>query len=678
MAQPEANKVIYTMMRVSKYYEKKPVLSDISLSYFYGAKIGVLGLNGSGKSSLLKILAGVDQEFEGQTILSPGHTVGYLEQEPRLDESKTVREIVEQGLQSIVDLVNEFNDINMKFSEPMDDEAMNKLIERQGEVQEKLDHLDAWDLDSRLEMAMDALRCPPGDTPVKVLSGGERRRVALCRLLLQKPDILLLDEPTNHLDLEAVEWLENYLLNFRGAVAFVAHDRVFLDKVGSHVLFLGGARPVLRKGSFAGFLEWEAETAQQREREAAKISARIEHEQEYIRRFRVKARKAAQAQSKLKKVEKLQAELSRVQDAASGARPGRSLAFNLPEPRRGDKVAVSAVDLEFAYKGDHKVWHKLNFQLFRGRKIALAAPNGAGKSTLLKLIAGRLTPSHGHVKIGSNTDMAYFSQHQTEILRPAGSVLSEIRRLSDPRNNEEQLMGVLGLFLLGEPYFERPVAALSGGEKSRLLLATLFLARANLLVLDEPTNHLDLESREGLVQALRDYDGTLLFVAHDRYLMSEVADEIWSLSPTGIVAFPGGFEEYDAHRRAEQVAARSAPTAQAAAPAAPAAAAARPKQGKEDKRRSAEIRNRISREMKPLKDEYDTLEKDLDKALTGQAELETALNDPATYADPGKALELNNSYRECVDWVEKLLDRMALLEQEMEELNSRKQELLGE
>ena len=384
------------------------------------------------------------------------------------------------------------------------------------------------------------------------------------------------------------------------------------------------------------------------------------------------------AQSKLKKVEKLQAELSRVQDAASGARPGRSLAFNLPEPRRGDKVAVSAVDLEFAYKGDHKVWHKLNFQLFRGRKIALAAPNGAGKSTLLKLIAGRLTPSFGHVKIGSNTDMAYFSQHQTEILRPAGSVLSEIRRLSDPRNNEEQLMGVLGLFLLGEPYFERPVAALSGGEKSRLLLATLFLARANLLVLDEPTNHLDLESREGLVQALRDYDGTLLFVAHDRYLMSEVADEIWSLSPTGIVAFPGGFEEYDAHRRAEQVAARSAPTAQAAAPAAPAAAAAKPKQGKEDKRRSAEIRNRISREMKPLKDEYDTLEKDLDKALTGQAELETALNDPATYADPGKALELNNSYRECVDWVEKLLDRMARLEQEMEELNSRKQELLGE
>ncbi len=663
-----------TVTNLVKAYGGEDLFDGLSFEVAPGMRLAVAGPNGCGKSTLLRILAGEVEPDGGQVAMEKGARLGYVAQElGDGDLDQALLPWVLAALPSWGEFWREWE----RAAEAHDEAALLRLSERQADLESRIGYNPehrARTILTGLGFSEDKLYRRIGE-----LSGGWRERSKLARVLLQGADILLLDEPTNHLDLEAVEWLENYLLNFRGAVAFVAHDRVFLDKVGSHVLFLGGARPVLRKGSFAGFLEWEAETAQQREREAAKISARIEHEQDYIRRFRVKARKAAQAQSKLKKVEKLQAELSRVQDASNAARPGRSLAFNLPEPRRGDKVAISAVDLEFAYKGDHKVWHKLNFQLFRGRKIALAAPNGAGKSTLLKLIAGRLSPTHGHVKIGSNTDLAYFSQHQTEILRPAGSVLSEIRRLSDPRNNEEQLMGVLGLFLLGEPYFERPVAALSGGEKSRLLLATLFLARANLLVLDEPTNHLDLESREGLVQALRDYEGTLLFVAHDRYLMSEVADEIWSLSQTGIVAFPGGFEEYDACRRAEQAAAKAAP-ASSAAPALQAApaAAARPKQGKEDKRRNAEIRNRISREMKPLKDEYAALERDLDKALAAQAEQEAALNDPATYADPGKALELNNSYRETSDWVEKLLDRMGRLEQDMEELNSRKQELLGE
>jgi len=283
MAQPEVNKVIYTMMRVSKYYEKRPVLQDISLSYFYGAKIGVLGLNGSGKSSLLKILAGVDQEFDGQTILSPGYTVGYLEQEPKLDENKTVREIVEQGVQPIVDLLNEFNEINMKFSEPMDEESMNRLIERQGEVQEKLDHLDAWDLDSRLEMAMDALRCPPGDTPVKVLSGGERRRVALCRLLLQKPDILLLDEPTNHLDAETVAWLEHHLQRYAGTVIAVTHDRYFLDNVAGWILELDRGRGIPWKGNYSSWLEQKQERLRQEEKGESDRQKTLQRELEWIR-----------------------------------------------------------------------------------------------------------------------------------------------------------------------------------------------------------------------------------------------------------------------------------------------------------------------------------------------------------------------------------------------------------
>ncbi|MDY0305739.1 MAG: ribosomal protection-like ABC-F family protein [Desulfovibrio aminophilus] len=651
-----------TVTNLVKAYGGEDLFDGLSFEIAPGMRLAVAGPNGCGKSTLLRILAGEVEPDGGQVAMEKGARLGYVAQE--LGDEDLEQALLPWVLAALPSWGSFWREWEQAVASG-DEARIRALSERQHELEAGM----GYNPEHRARAILTGLGFSEDKHLRRIgeLSGGWRERAKLARVLLQGADVLLLDEPTNHLDLEAVEWLENYLLNFRGAVAFVAHDRVFLDRVGSHVLFLGGARPMLRKGSFAEFLEWEAEAAQQREREAAKLSARIEHEQSYIRRFRVKARKAAQAQSKLKKVEKLQAELSKVQDDTRGSRPGRSLAFALPEPRRGDKVAVSAVDLEFAYQGDHKVWHKLDFQVFRGRKIALAAPNGAGKSTLLKLIAGSLKPTHGHVKIGPNTDMAYFSQHQTEILRPTGSVLSEIRRLSDPRNTEEQLMGVLGLFLLGEPYFERPVAALSGGEKSRLLLATLFLARPNFLLLDEPTNHLDLESREGLVQALRDYEGTLLFVAHDRYLMSEVADEIWSLSQDGIVVFSGGFAEYDAHRRAEQAAEKAAETSPA-----------KSRADKEDKRRAAEIRNRISREMKPLKDEYAKLEGELDKALTEQAELEAGLNDPATYADSGKALELNARYRETSEWAEGLIERMGRLELEMERLNGLKQEMLAE
>jgi ATP-binding cassette subfamily F protein 3 len=477
---------------------------------------------------------------------------------------------------------------------------------------------------------------------------------------LQGADVLLLDEPTNHLDLEAVEWLEDYLLNFRGTLAFVVHDRIFLNRVGTHVLFLGGARPLLRKGSFDEFLAWDEENREQRRKEADKLSARIDNEYKYINKFRVKARKAAQAQSKLKKVEKLEQELNQIKQVQAAHHRGRSLNFRLPEPKRGDKVPVSVVDLEFHYDGGRSVWPALNFQLFRGKKVAVVAPNGAGKSTLLKLLAGALTPSAGHVKIGPGTEMGYFSQHQHEILNLDNSVIGEIRRLSSPGLTEEQVMSVLGLFLLGEPYFERKVKALSGGEKSRLLLATLFLAKANLLVLDEPTNHLDIETREGLIRALQDYDGTLLFVAHDRYLLNEVAEEVWSLDGNGLTQHVGGFEEFHARQKQEEACRND----QAACD--PEEVLEKRKLTKDEKRRQAEERNRLYRELKPLRKKYEKLEADLEKVLDEQAGLEEKMNDPATYEKPEQALKLNAAYKDATEWAETLMEQMAELEGRME------------
>ncbi|WP_456107115.1 ABC-F family ATP-binding cassette domain-containing protein [Paucidesulfovibrio gracilis] len=470
----------------------------------------------------------------------------------------------------------------------------------------------------------------------------------------------------------------------------MAHDRVFLEKVGTHVLFVSDGRSALRKGTFSQFLEWERENAEQRSREAAKLSNRIESEMSYIRRFRVKARKAAQAQSKLKKVEKLQSELERLQSEQGASRPGKSLNFRLPDPKRGDKVAINAVDLRFSYPGGESVWDGLGFQLFRGKKVALAAPNGAGKTTLLKIITGSLQPHQGHVKIGQNTSLGYFSQHQSEILNTGNTVLGEIRRLGDPNLTEEQLMSVLGLFLLGESYFERRVDALSGGEKNRLILASLFLARANLLILDEPTNHLDLESRMGLVSALKDYEGTLFFVAHDRYLLREVAEEVWSLGRTGITQH-SGFEAWDAWRRRQLAGAdtRGEPAepdttdplvgkSDTAATTEETSKTPTTKLSKEEKRRLAEARNALYRKLKPLKKEYEAKEADLEKVLAEMGELEERMNDPATYEKPEEALKLNTAYREAEDWSERLMERMQELEQAMEAISTERAALGNE
>ncbi|WP_319543751.1 ABC-F family ATP-binding cassette domain-containing protein [uncultured Pseudodesulfovibrio sp.] len=648
-----------TVQSLGKSYGGEPVFSDVAFEVTPGMRLALTGPNGCGKSTLLKVLAGEIQPDAGQVTLSKGAQVGYVAQE--MTGSVLEQQLLSWVLSALPSW-NEFWEEWEKAVAAEDYGRIEKLSHRQAEFEERY----GYNPDHKARAILTGLGFSDEELlkDIGELSGGWRERAKLARVLLQGADILLLDEPTNHLDLEAVEWLEEYLLNFRGTLAFVVHDRIFLNRVGTHVLFLGTGKPVFRKGSFDEYLIWDEENRSQRQKEADKLSARIDNEYKYINKFRVKARKAAQAQSKLKKVEKLEQELSQIKEAQAASHRGKSLNFRLPEPKRGDKVPASVVDLEFHYDGVGSVWPTLNFQLFRGKKVAVVAPNGAGKSTLLKLITGALEPTAGHVKVGSGTDLGYFSQHQHEILNLDNSVIGEIRRLSDSNLTEEQVMSVLGLFLLGESFFERKVKGLSGGEKSRLLLATLFLSRSNFLILDEPTNHLDIETREGLIRALKDYSGTLLFVAHDRYLLNEVAEEIWSLDKDGITQHLGGFEAY--HAKSKQDEACRAGVAACL----PDDVREKRKLTKEEKRRQAEDRNRLYRELKPLKKEYDKLEVDLEKVLDEQAGLEEKMNDPATYEKPEEALKLNGAYKEVSEWAENLMVRMGELEERIEAITS--------
>lgn len=647
-----------TVQNLGKSYGGEAVFADVSFEVVPGMRLALTGPNGCGKSTLLKVLAGEIESDQGQVTVSKMARVGYVQQE-------MTDEVLQQGLLNwVLSALPSWNEFWEEWEEAIaagDDYRIEQLAHKQAEFEE----LYGYNPDHKARAILTGLGFSDDELLKKIeeLSGGWRERAKLARVLLQGADVLLLDEPTNHLDLEAVEWLEEYLLNFRGALAFVVHDRIFLNRVATHVVFLGGGKPVMRKGNFDDFLAWDAENAEQRAKEAAKLSARIENEYKYINKFRVKARKAAQAQSKLKKVEKLEQELDQIKEVQAGAHRGKSLNFRLPEPKRGDKVPIAAVDLSFGYEGEAPIWPSLDFQLFRGKKVALVAPNGAGKSTLLKLIMGDLKPASGHVKIGSGTVIGYFSQHQHEILNLDNSVIGEIRRLSDPNLTEEQVMSVLGLFLLGEPFFDRKVSGLSGGEKSRLLLATLFLARANCLILDEPTNHLDIETREGLIRALKDYEGTLLFVAHDRYLLNEVAEEVWSLENDGITQYLGGFEEFHAKRK-EELACKADPSECKNV-----AARAKRKLTKEEKRRQAEERNKMYRQLKPLKKEYEKLEIELEKALDEQAVLEEKMNDPATYEKPEEALKINSAYKEVSEWADSLMLKMGEIEEKIEEIS---------
>jgi len=537
----EGQKIIYTMMRVSKFYDKKPVIKDISLSYFYGAKIGVLGLNGSGKSSLLRIMAGVDKEFNGQAVLSPGYTVGYLEQEPKLDEAKTVRQIVEEGVQATVDLLAEFNAITDKFSEP--DADFEKLCDRQAQLQEKLDHLEAWDLDSRLEMAMDALRCPDGDTSVKVLSGGEKRRVALCRLLLQKPDILLLDEPTNHLDAETVAWLEHHLQSYPGTVIAVTHDRYFLDNVAGWILELDRGEGIPWKGNYSSWLEQKQTRLANEEKQESERQKTLQRELEWIR-MSPKGRHA-KSQARISAYEQLVNE--------AGEKQAKELEIYLPAgPRLGD-VVIEAESVGKAYN-DRLLFEGMTFRLPRGGIVGVIGPNGAGKTTLFRLITGQETADSGTIRVGDTVKLAYVDQSR-DSLNPEKSIWEEIAEGADTiqlgRVSVNSRAYVARFNFSGSDQ-QKKVGALSGGERNRVHLAKILKEGANVILLDEPTNDLDVNTMRALEEALENFGGCAVVISHDRWFLDRIATHILAFEgDSTAVWFEGNYSEYeeDRHKR---------------------------------------------------------------------------------------------------------------------------------
>jgi ATP-binding cassette ChvD family protein len=539
---PEPNKIIYSMIRVSKYYDKKPVLKDISISYFYGAKIGVLGLNGSGKSSLLRIFAGVDKEFNGETILSPGYSVGLLEQEPQLDNTKTVRQIVEEGVRPVVDLLNEFNRISEKFAEPMSDDEMNKLIERQGEVQEKIDAMNAWDLDSRLEMAMDALRCPPGETQVKILSGGERRRVALCRLLLQQPDILLLDEPTNHLDAESVAWMEHHLQNYPGTVIAVTHDRYFLDNVAEWILELDRGEGIPWKGNYSSWLEQKRTRLQLEEKSESKRQRTLQRELEWIR-MSPKGRHA-KSKARISAYEALVSQEAEKRD--------RDLEIFIPPgPRLGDLV-IETKNLSKAYS-DRLLMENLSFSVPPGAIAGIIGPNGAGKTTLFRMITKQEEPSSGSIRIGPTVKLAYVDQSR-DVLDPNKNIWEMISEGLDTiqlGDREVNSRAYVARFNFSGTDQQKKVGLLSGGERNRVHLARMLKSGANVLLLDEPTNDLDVNTMRALEEALESFGGCALVISHDRWFLDRICTHILAFEgDSKAVWFDGNYTEYEADKRA--------------------------------------------------------------------------------------------------------------------------------
>ena len=537
----EVNKVIYSMVGVSKIYNKKYVLKDIYLSYFYGAKIGVIGLNGSGKSSLLKILAGVDKDINGETVLSPGFTVGFLEQEPLVDSNKTVREIVEEGVQEIVDLLKEYNAINDKFSEPMSDDEMTKLLEKQGEVQEKLDAVGAWDLDSRIEMAMDALRCPSGEMHVKVLSGGERRRVALCRLLLKKPDILLLDEPTNHLDAESVAWLEHHLQRYEGTVIAVTHDRYFLDNVAGWILELDRGEGIPWKGNYSSWLEQKQDRLKNEEKRETERQRTLQRELEWIR-MSPKGRHA-KSKARITSYEELLSQ--------EKARSQKDLEIFIPAGDRLGGIVIEAEHLKKAY-GDNILIEDMNFSLPPGGIIGIIGPNGAGKTTLFRMITGQEKPDSGVLRIGETVKLAYVDQSR-DILNPDKSIWEMIsggEDLIQLGSKQVNSRAYVAQFNFSGADQQKKVGVLSGGERNRVHLALMLKDGANVLLLDEPTNDLDVNTMRALEEALENFAGCALVVSHDRWFLDRIATHMLAFEgDSKVVWFDGNYSEYEEKKR---------------------------------------------------------------------------------------------------------------------------------
>ena len=536
-------KIIFSMNRVSKVlpHNNKVILKDIWLGFFYGSKIGIIGLNGSGKSTLLKIIAGVEKSYTGEVVWAPGYTVGYLEQEPQMDPEKTVLEVVQEGVQPIMDILQEYNDISMKFMEPMDDDEMNRLIERQGELTEQIEHVDGWEIDAKLERAMDALQCPPGDQKIKELSGGEKRRVALCRLLLSEPDVLLLDEPTNHLDTESIQWLEAHLQQYKGTVIAVTHDRYFLDNVAGWILELDRGEGIPWKGNYSSWLDQKTKRLAQEEKAESKRRKTLERELEWVR-MAPKARQAKQ-KARLGAYEKLASADTKQKEA--------NLEIYIPNgPHLGNKVIVFN-DVSKAY-GDKLLFEHLSFELPPAGIVGVIGPNGAGKTTLFRLIMGIEQPDSGTIEIGETVKIAYVDQQHRSI-DPDLTVYETIAGNSEwvrMGGRDVNARAWVSRFNFSGADQEKLCGVLSGGERNRLHLALTLKDEGNVLLLDEPTNDVDVNTIRALEEGLDGFAGCAVVVSHDRWFLDRIATHILAFEGEGkVVFFEGNYQEYEANRK---------------------------------------------------------------------------------------------------------------------------------
>ena len=536
-------KVIFSMDRVSKVlpHNNKVILKDIWLGFYYGAKIGLIGLNGSGKSTLLKIIAGVEKSYQGEVVWAPGYSVGYLEQEPQMDPDKTVLEVVQEGVQEVMDVLNEYNEISMKFMEPMDDDEMNRLIERQGELTEKIEHLGGWDIDSKLERAMDALQCPPADQPIRELSGGERRRVALCRLLLKEPDVLLLDEPTNHLDTESIQWLEAHLQQYKGTVIAVTHDRYFLDNVAGWILELDRGEGIPWKGNYSSWLDQKTKRLAMEEKQESKRRKTLERELEWVR-MAPKARQAKQ-KARLGAYEKLASADSKQKEA--------NLEIYIPNgPHLGNKV-IRFNDVSKAY-GDKLLFEHLTFELPPAGIVGVIGPNGAGKTTLFRLIMGLEKPDTGTIEIGETVKISYVDQ-QHRTIDPDKTVYETIAGNSEwirMGGRDVNARAWVSRFNFSGADQEKLCGVLSGGERNRLHLALTLKDEGNVLLLDEPTNDVDVNTIRALEDGLDGFAGCAVVVSHDRWFLDRIATHILAYEGDGqVVFFEGNYQEYEANRK---------------------------------------------------------------------------------------------------------------------------------